>query len=389
MGKLFGIGVLAGIWVLGACGSHKSSDELAALEAKQREHAQRLAQLQQQIADAERAAEAAKRRAALEQCHADAASIDAAAMMRSAECMREVANASKCAAEAAKEKGDSTLFGCVLGMAATYVSGGALGELAVAGCIGGRVHGELSAPECPRPACVDQAGSWLVEAAKARGHTGLPICELGMELVEISRTSPGLLLGGTFQGAVRAGLRRGDVLVRVNGQPVATRDQLAQSLGSVSAGTAVPVEYVRNGTAGRTTVKTTDRDNTGEAAGRTLLGISANEDASLPAVDHVAVAIAAVTPGSAAAGSGLQPGELIQGVGDGTPLRASALADVLRRHPDAPIRLLVTNRGKARVLTVRPAALLSEQHSSSAGSAESAGSAKSTGRAKSTGGTGR
>ncbi len=59
----------------------------------------------------------------------------------------------------------------------------------------------------------------------------------------------GLMVIGTEKGgpADQAGLMQGDVLVGVDGQPVATIEDLQAALGPETVGRAVPVKIVRGG----------------------------------------------------------------------------------------------------------------------------------------------
>ncbi len=129
--------------------------------------------------------------------------------------------------------------------------------------------------------------------------------------------------------ASHAQIAAGDVITAVNGQHVGSPRELAIDVSEVTPGTAAKLDVVRQGHAQtlEVTVGTLPSDNAGRAAvapanesqslGVALSGVTPNlrQQLDLPEGARGAV-ITQVKPGSAADQAGLQPGDLITGVGD-------------------------------------------------------------------------
>ncbi|WP_292063273.1 S1C family serine protease [Brevundimonas sp. UBA7664] len=145
--------------------------------------------------------------------------------------------------------------------------------------------------------------------------------DLGLGIVRgavIEDVAPG-------SSAEAAGLRRGDIITRIQNRPVSNAGTVAATIGIAERGTRLEVVYLRDGHEGRATL-------TVEApSARTVI---AGADAVMARGASVRVAsdglqVFAVEGGSAAAAAGLQAGDLIALVDD-TPMRGlDALAAAL------------------------------------------------------------
>ncbi len=128
--------------------------------------------------------------------------------------------------------------------------------------------------------------------------------------------------------ADKAGLRPGDVVVAVNGKPIADNNQLTRDVGVVPPGKLVKIEVVREGKEKSFDVTLAPRpdetDQPGKSAkesggkeGGDLLGLSVEnltpELARRAQVDPATrgAVVVEVAPDSPGAGAGLEPGDLI------------------------------------------------------------------------------
>jgi hypothetical protein len=124
----------------------------------------------------------ARQEQARSQCKAQVARIEAQAVVAQTQCLKDHAEHTECLARNEAGTAKSGLFGCMLGLGAAVISGGAAAPLTLAGCGGGVVMGATSETDCPRaPACT--LAIPVIEAAvlAEQGLTQKPDCEMGLE----------------------------------------------------------------------------------------------------------------------------------------------------------------------------------------------------------------
>jgi serine protease Do len=172
------------------------------------------------------------------------------------------------------------------------------------------------------------------------------------------------------EAAARAGLQAGDVVVRVNGQPV-TPDQTASYLiANTSVGSRIPIDIIRDGRAMRLLATVGQRPTEEQLAALTggdsgenpvvggdrpatpqqVLGLSLQpltpelaRAARLPATAR-GVIVTAVDPSSDAAEEGIQRGDLIMSVNRQpvtTPAQVVAAVEAARRAGRSSVLMLV------------------------------------------------
>ena len=162
--------------------------------------------------------------------------------------------------------------------------------------------------------------------------------------------------------AARAGLRRGDVITRVNGEEVRDGNELRNRVAQVAPGTKLPLDIVRGGTpqamtvtvgelkqagndAARPDANDTAPDTTGFGMGVQPLTPEQARELDLPASRGVLVA--SVSPEGKAAAAGLREGDVIEEV-DGTPVTSVDTLRTALKKGERPALLLV-HRGEATV----------------------------------------
>jgi len=173
--------------------------------------------------------------------------------------------------------------------------------------------------------------------------------------------------------AARAGLQQGDVILRVNGQPVTPDQTVSYLVANTPVGSKVPLDIIRGGKRQTITVTvgerpteealaklsggtTPDANDTGPAAApQRALGLSLApvtpelaRAANLPGNAH-GVIITRVDPDSNAAERGLQRGDLIASIGNlpvSSPAQLVGAVDAARKAGRSSV-LLYVQRGTA------------------------------------------
>lgn len=158
--------------------------------------------------------------------------------------------------------------------------------------------------------------------------------------------------------AQRAGLQSGDVILAMNGTPVAESNQLRMNVSLMNPGQTVHLKVFRNGQTSEITaqvgtlpgqkVERASREG-GAAGSQALEGVSVEDldaqtarQAGLPANTR-GVVVTQVDPGSAAAQAGLKQGDVIQEVNHRAVGNADDLSSAL--HGSHGESLLLVNRG--------------------------------------------
>jgi len=152
----------------------------------------------------------------------------------------------------------------------------------------------------------------------------------------------GLMVRRVFPGspADQAGLRRGDMIVKIADRRAANLVQLRTALATLSPGDNLPLGVI--GDQGETTVKVTPRHAPRDLGTRILarwLGLEVADSRD-------GIVVRNVSPRSAAAETGLQRGDLILAV-HGRRVRSIAeLDETMSSDPDASSIFLVVGRGR-------------------------------------------
>ena len=147
--------------------------------------------------------------------------------------------------------------------------------------------------------------------------------------------------------AEHAGIRTGDVITSVNGQPVKSNSELRNTIGLLRVGDKVEIGLLRDGKPVRVTAVIADT--TSELSGGPASIHKSLEGAVLAdAADAGGALVRNVEPGSAAAQAGLRAEDVIVGANRG---RVSSVHDLRERAKGAAVLVLEVRRG-ATVLLV-------------------------------------
>jgi serine protease Do len=156
--------------------------------------------------------------------------------------------------------------------------------------------------------------------------------------------------------AQEGGVQRGDIILELNGKPVADSNQLRMTISMMQPGTAVTLKLVRNGSPREMTVKLAEMPTEtakvkagDEGVEKALDGVEVSnlnpqiaEQLNLPP-STTGVVVTDVDPSSKMADAGLQKGDVIQEVNHQTLKNVSEFQRALRKSGSDP--LLLVNRG--------------------------------------------
>ena len=159
----------------------------------------------------------------------------------------------------------------------------------------------------------------------------------------------GALVSQVVEGspADHAGIRTGDVITSVNGQPVKSNSELRNTIGLLRVGDRVDIGLLRDGKPLRVTAVIADT--TPELTGGPASIHKSLEGAVLAdAADAGGALVRSVEPGSAASQAGLHAEDVIVGANRG---RVSSVHDLRERAKGAAVLVLEVRRG-ATVLLV-------------------------------------
>src|SRR5579863_6725482 len=158
----------------------------------------------------------------------------------------------------------------------------------------------------------------------------------------------GALVSQVVEGspAERAGIRTGDVITAVNGQPVKSNSELRNSIGLMRVGDRVDIGLVRDGKPLKVTAVIADTS--GELSGAPASIHKSFEGAALAdAPDSGGTLVRSVEPGSAAAQAGLRADDVIVGANRG---KVANLRELRERAKGAAVLVLEVRRGNSVLL---------------------------------------
>ena len=189
----------------------------------------------------------------------------------------------------------------------------------------------------------------IAHGSVKRAMLGVFLAELTPEIAEgfgLGRTDQGVIIRDVQEGspAARAGLKRNDVVVEFDGQPVTELQKFRIRVADTPVGRSVPVTVLRDGKREMLKVTLTSKEEEPVAAGdpgarapesvSELVGglkVRTLTDAERTGAKLTGgVAVAEVTEGSAAGDAGIQAGDIIQEVGGKDVKSAADFARLIR-----------------------------------------------------------
>jgi len=205
-----------------------------------------------------------------------------------------------------------------------------------------------------------------------RGYLGVHIQDLTPELARAFglKDSGGVLIGDVSSGtpAAQAGLKKGDVILQVNGQPVNASNQLRVQISQFAPGTPIKLQIWRNGGTQDVSLKLAElnekeeRHATGETSGAALEGVQVqdltsdiSQELNLAPGTH-GVVVTSVDPSSpaAAAQPPLNRGDVIQEINHKPITNTSDYQQAMSGADKQPVLLLVNHGGVTGYVVVEP-----------------------------------
>ncbi|MBL0969083.1 MAG: trypsin-like peptidase domain-containing protein [Brevundimonas sp.] len=147
--------------------------------------------------------------------------------------------------------------------------------------------------------------------------------------------------------AERAGLRRGDIVTRIQNRPVSNAGTVQATIGIASPGTALDLVYLRDGHEARATLQVQERPEQVVFAGSEVViarGVTVR-------VMDGDLQVSAVEGGSAAAAAGVRAGDVIEAVDGGRVTSLAAFARAMDRRGQ---RVISVARGEDTVRITLP-----------------------------------
>lgn len=203
-----------------------------------------------------------------------------------------------------------------------------------------------------------------------RGYLGIQIQELTPDLAKqfgINQRG-GALVGQVEQDtpAAKAGLKRGDVIVALNGQPVSSDRDLRLHISQTAPGTTVKLGVSRDGktqdfnvTLGELPEKVAQAEGNNESAPGGLQGVEVQnltpdlaQQLQLPAGTK-GVVVSEVDPSSPAAGE-LNRGDVIQEVNHKSVSSVGEFKQAIAAAGNQPVLLLVNRGGGTQYVVIEP-----------------------------------
>jgi serine protease Do len=210
----------------------------------------------------------------------------------------------------------------------------------------------------------------LAHGKVVRGYLGIYIQDLTPELAKQFGLNQG---GGVLVGDVspdtpasRAGLKKGDVILKLNGTPIDSRSSLQVQIAQTPPGTPVKLDVWRDGKTQNFTVnlgelpEKAEKSSPGEKPGGALEGVDVEtltpeiaQQLDLPAGTR-GVVVGSVDSSSAAAASGLSRGDVIQEVNHKPVHNTEEFRQALSGAEGKPVLLLVNHSGVTGYLVIEP-----------------------------------
>jgi Do/DeqQ family serine protease len=200
-----------------------------------------------------------------------------------------------------------------------------------------------------------------------RGELGVAIQDLTPSLAQAMGVSPqnGVVVAQVLpsSAAAAAGVQQGDIITKLNGQPLADGNELRNTLGAMKPGARVQLELLRNAhpLSLQATLQSAAQAQTGAAqpsqssrSGQTTLGLTV---APVPADQNsggttLGAYVAAVAPGSAADNAGIREGDIITSAARQAVTSPTDLARIIRQQQKRPMLLTIRRRADTYFVAV-------------------------------------
>jgi serine protease Do len=204
-----------------------------------------------------------------------------------------------------------------------------------------------------------------------RGYLGVAIQPVTTDIAKAFNAPPskGALISDLVPdgAAAKAGLKKGDVVVELNGEPVAGPNQLKLKIASMAPGSVAHLKVLRDGrerdvtaTLSELPEKAAEATPSGSGENDPMRGIQVDELTSDIAQQlglrpgTKGVVVSDVSPGSPAGNAGLRRGDVIQEVNRQPVSSVAEYQRALRQAGKQSVLLLVNRQGNSAYVVVNP-----------------------------------
>jgi serine protease Do len=201
-----------------------------------------------------------------------------------------------------------------------------------------------------------------------RGYLGVYIQDVSPEIAKQFGLGQkrGVLIGDVSPDTPgsRAGIKRGDVVLALNGQPVSEANQLRLQISQMAPGSHVKLQVWRDGKTQDFTVtlgelpEKAEKASEGENSGGALEGVEVQnltseiaQELNLPAGTR-GVVVTSVDPSSPAAATGIDRGVVIQEVNHKPVNNLAQYKEALAAAGNQPVLLLINQAGVTRYVVI-------------------------------------
>ncbi len=193
----------------------------------------------------------------------------------------------------------------------------------------------------------------LIEKGKIeRGYLGVIIEDLKGDLKDVYNHKSGAVIVDVTKdsAAAKAGLKRGDLIIEVDGEPIEDANELKTIIGSKAPGETVTIKYERNKKVYTTKVKLGERPSGVSETSESLAGLEVQTlDDNLRKMYNIpdsveGVFVTDVKENSAAEKAGIKPGDVITGVEDIDVKSVEDLKKAFKKYKNLPKKRLYINR---------------------------------------------
>ncbi len=203
------------------------------------------------------------------------------------------------------------------------------------------------------------------EGRVTRGWLGVSVQDVTKEIADSLglKSEDGVLVAHAFEGdpAAEAGIMSGDVIISINGEPVADTQELLRVVASIPVDTEVDVGVVREGAEKHFTVVVKERpdsktlisqDKKEDQFGMTVQAITPDMALHFGLSDTGGVIVTDVEPGSRAGEAGIQPADIIVSVNNIHIETMDDYREAIAKADTAKSLLLLIKRQDARFFVV-------------------------------------
>ncbi|BBG66823.1 HtrA protease/chaperone protein / serine protease [Hydrogenimonas sp.] len=211
---------------------------------------------------------------------------------------------------------------------------------------------------------VKRVATQLIEHGKVEyGYLGVSISDLTPDLQKVYKSEAGAVILDVERNtpAQKAGLKRGDLIIGVNGEEIKDASDLKNAIGSIAPGKTVELTFERNGEIKSVKVKLAEFPKSrmqsggeeGFVDGLTLQNLTERMRRQMGIPEDIeGVIVTGVKPESRADKAGFMPGDIIIQIEDTMIKGIDDIEKAMKKYPGDK-RIYINRRGMIKILVAR------------------------------------